>query len=358
MIQLIKPYVGFEDIREQLEEILDSGMLTKGKYSKAFPQKVAEYVGARHGFLTTSATTALSMCLKLVGLGPEDEVLVSDFSFPATVNVVEDLGAKPVFVDVSRETFNMLPDDLEAKITDRAKACLFVDALGNPSGLLEIARICRERGVVLIEDAACAIGSSVAGRKCGSIADLTCFSLHPRKLLTCGEGGVITTDDDDYADLLRVKLNHGADPSTGEFVSYGYNYRMAEIPSMMGLAQIGRIDEIVAERREERGEYKSRLEPLGFVAQAADDNVYHNMQSVTFVVPDSVSRDDLCGYLKSHDIECTIGTYCLSDCVYYRDKYDSVQPNAKYLQDHTITLPCYSGVPVSEVCDAVEAFVS
>ncbi|MGI6216187.1 MAG: DegT/DnrJ/EryC1/StrS family aminotransferase [Coriobacteriales bacterium] len=356
MIRLIKPYITFGEVEDQIREVFDSGMLTKGYWSKEFPRRVAEYLGASHAFLTTSATTALSMALHLVDVGPGDEVIVSDFSFPATSNVVEDLGATTVFADVSLDTFNMLPEQLEEKITPKTKAVMFVDALGNPSGIDEILEICHSHGIPLIEDAACGIGSKINGRRIGTVSDITCFSLHPRKLLTCGEGGIITTENDTYAEMLAIKLNHGADPKTGEFVTYGYNYRMAEIPCLMGCNQIGKIDAIVEQRREQRDRYAKLLEPLGFVAQKAAPNAYHNMQSVVFKVPEGMDRDALHDFLAKREIESTIGTYCLSGCAYYREKYNDVQENAKFLQDHTITLPCYEDVPVEEVCDAIAEF--
>ena len=180
MIRLIRPEITYEDVSRDFEAVFDSGMFTRGRHVEAFRQELAAYTGARYAFLTTSATTALWVCLKLIGVQPGDEVVVSDFSFPATANVVEDLGAKPVFADVDTATFNMLPAALEAAITPATKAVIFVDAFGNPTGLNEIKAICSRHNLPLIEDAACAIGSSEQGRRCGSIADLTCFSFHPR----------------------------------------------------------------------------------------------------------------------------------------------------------------------------------
>lgn len=358
MIRLIKPYISYEEVEDGLKGIFSSGILTKGAFSKEFPLDMACYVGARHAFLTTSATTALWLCLKAAGIGPGDEVAVSDFSFPASVNVIEDLGAKPVFIDVSRETFNMLPGELEKAVTPAMKACMFVDALGNPSGLKEVASLCRRKGIVLIEDAACAIGSRIGEEKVGSIADLTCFSLHPRKLITCGEGGVITTNGDEYAEWLRVKLNHGADPDTGRYVDYGYNFRMPEIACMMGCSQLKKIDDIVKGRREQAARYRELLEPAGFIAQRSDPDVYHNMQSVVFRVPEGMDRNGLIAYLRDDGVESTIGTYCLSECDYYRGKYDCVQPNASYLFHNAITLPCYEDVPVQIVADRCLAYAA
>ena len=357
MIRLIKPYLEYEDVETEIQEIFDSGIFTRGKYSKAFPREIANYTGAKYSFLTTSATTALWMCLKAVGVGSGDEVLVSDFSFPATVNVVEDLGAKPVFVDVSLETYNMVPELLKEKITSRSKACMFVDALGNPSGIDEIAKICHDNGIVLIEDAACGLGSCVGNTKVGNIADLTCFSFHPRKLITCGEGGAITTNNPEYAHFFEYKLNHGADSQTGEYISYGYNFRMAEIPCLMGIQQIKRIDSVVVERRKQRDAYVKLLSPLGFKPQVAADNAYHNMQSVVFVVPSGVDRNGLCSFLREHEVESTIGTYSQSACQYYRNRYKDVQPNGCFLQSNTITLPCYHDVDVEQVCSYCAQYI-
>lgn len=356
MIRLIKPYLSFEEMQDDFAEILGSGLLTKGRFSKLLPKKVCAYTGAKHAFLATSATTALTMCLRLIGAGPGDEVIVSDFSFPASVNVIEDVGATPVFADVSRDTFNVAPETVAALITPRTKALIFVDALGNPSGAAQIAALCRDKGVVMIEDAACAIGSSVNGVKTGNIADLTCFSLHPRKLITGGEGGIITTNNDAYADVLAYKLNHGQD-AAGAFVDYGYNYRMPELNCAMVVKQLEKLDAIVAERIAQQADYARRLEPLGFVAQTHDADVVHNMQSVVFRLPEGVDQQALFAFLRERDVECIFGTYCLSDCEYYRRKYRNVQPVAQYLEHHTITLPCYAGVPVAEVADCVAAYL-
>lgn len=167
-------------------------------------------------------------------------MIVSDFSFPATVNVIEDLGAKPIFADVDLETFNMLPEELESQITSRTKAVLFVDALGNPTGITNIKHICEAYGLPLVDDAACAMGSSEYGCKSGKIADLTCFSFHPRKLLTTGEGGAITTDREALKDWFSVKLNHGAAISDGQldFMDFGYNYRLSDIQAALGIKQL------------------------------------------------------------------------------------------------------------------------
>lgn len=360
VIRLIKPYVSFVDVEAEFRDVLDSGILTRGKYADAFRDQIAHYTGAPHAFLTTSATTSLWVCLKLLGVGPSDDVIVSDFSFPATANVVEDLGARPVFADVSLDTYNMQVQALESLITSHTKAVIFVDALGNPTGLTEIAELCRQHGIPLIEDAACAIGSTEGGRHCGEIADVTCFSFHPRKLIATGEGGAITTARPDWAKWLSVKLAHGADGMRGpglDFVDFGYNFRMSELQSVLGLKQLARLDDIVIDRNNIRESYIKHLESLGFIAQQHGPDVVHNVQSLAFRVPTYVNRDGLIAGLKERHVEATIGTYCQSATTYFARRYGHNCPNAKLLEASTITLPCYQDVDVAYVCDAVTDFL-
>ncbi len=356
MIRLIRPQISFDDVESQFREILGSGILTRGKYVDAFCEDVRKCTGADFAYPATSATTALWLCLKLLEIGPGDEVVVSDFSFPATANVVEDLGAMPIFADVLPDSYNMDPEALLSVITSKTRAVIFVDAFGNPTGIHEIASICREKGLTLIEDAACAMGSSENGNKCGSVADLGCFSFHPRKLITTGEGGAITTNNADWNQWFLTKLNHGAGEALGcgfEFIDYGYNFRMSELQAAMGSVQLRLMDSIVTERNLIRDQYKDQLEAHGFQAQMFGDGVQSNVQSLVFRVPDGVNRDKLVFALREKGVESTLGTYCLSGTRYYRQKYDSVQPNSELLQITTISLPCYREVPVDQVCEAI-----
>src|SRR3972149_2791881 len=263
MERLIKPYITLKEVEAELREIFESGIFTKGRYVEMFKEGIKEYTGARYAFLTTSATTALWISLKAVGVKTGDEVIVSDFSFPATANVVEDIGATPVFADVDLETFNMMPAELEKKINKKTKAVIFVDELGNPSGILKIKKICKKNNIVLIEDAACAFGSSIGGRKCGNIADITCFSFHPRKVLTTGEGGAITTNLPELAQFFEVKLNHGAvtQDSKFNFVDYGYNFRLSEIQAALGVKKIKKIDAIGKDRQAIKEGFRPSLSP-------------------------------------------------------------------------------------------------
>lgn len=360
-VPLIRPSLDYDVLEADFREIFASGIFTRGQHVAAFQQELCTYTGAKHCFLMTSATTALWACLRLLGIGPGDEVIVSDFSFPATSNVVEDVGATPIFADVDPDSYNMRPAELEKKITSRTRAVIFVDALGNPSGIHAIAAICRARGIPLIEDAACAIGSAEHGVRCGAIADLTCFSFHPRKLLCTGEGGAITTHNDDWAAWFATKLLHGAQGMQGiamDFVDYGYNFRLPELQAAMGRKQLAALDDIIEERRNTRQAYVGRLFPRGFVAQAAEGSAYHNIQSLVFAVPPGLDRDALVLFLRQRQVEATIGTYCLSGTRFNRTRYNNVQPTAEHLFRTTITLPCFAGVDVAHVCAQIEEYMT
>ena len=358
-VRLIKPYIEYEEIEAEFREVFESGIFTQGSNTREFAQKIGALVGSKYTFLSTSATTALWLSLKALSVRAGDEVAISDFSFPATANVVEDLGAKPIFVDVNLDTFNMDADNLAAKITSKTKAVIFVDAFGNPTGLHDVKKICEQYSLPLIEDAACAIGSSEFGIPCGDISDITCFSFHPRKLLCTGEGGAITTNNEDWALWLESKLLHGASKNSAgamEFTNYGFNFRMSELQAVMGLKQIEKIPKIIDQRTKSRDTYKAEIEPMGFKAQHSGPSTVHNLQSLVFTVPETIERDILVNYLKTKSIETTIGTYCQSNLPYYRAKYNDVQPNATLLERRTITLPCYENFPIERVCEYIKVF--
>jgi dTDP-4-amino-4,6-dideoxygalactose transaminase len=212
--------------------------------------------------------------------------------------------------------------------------------------------------VPLVEDAACALGSSENEKRCGAVADLTCFSFHPRKLLTTGEGGAVATNDPDLANRLGLLLNHGGEVVDGrpDFTAPGFNYRMSEIQAVMGRAQLPRLDAIVRRRQGLLKRCAGAFAPLGLRPQALGPDVVHNVQSMAFAVPDSMDRDGLIRHLDGLGVESTIGTYCLSGTRFYRKKYDDVQPVALRLQETTITLPCHDEVDADRLIEAVTSF--
>ena len=364
-IRLMRPYISFKEIQKDFSEIFESGIFTRGKFLENFRNDIKNFLKVKNVFLMTSATTSLSMCLKLLKIGKGDEVIISDFSWPATANVVEDLGAKPVFADVSLETFNMLPEELEKKITKKTKAVIFVDSLGNPSGISKIKSICKDNNIPLIEDAACAIGSTVNKIKCGTISDLTCFSFHPRKLICSGEGGAITTNNYKWAKTLNVKLSNGAKKNGGnikgiilDFIDYGYNYRFTELQSAMGLKQLKKINKIIKSRNKIRQRYIKELCHTNFIPQKIDENVYFNNQTIAFRMQNNKLRNQLIKFLKKNNIETTIGYYSLSNTTYYKKQYNSQMLNSKILQDTTIALPCYDQLKVDKVIHKINFLIN
>ena len=336
-------------------------MYTNGNALSEFNNQVCKITESKFCFATSSATTALWACLKILEIKKGDEVIISDFSYPATANVVEDLGAKPIFTDVSLDTFNMLEEELKKNISSKTKAVIFVDALGNPSGVNNIQKVCKNYGIPLIEDAACALGSSENDKKCGSISDLTCFSFHPRKIVCAGEGGAITTNNKLFAEKLRLKLSHGSKLSKDgqvKFVDFGYNFRLSEIQAAMALIQLKKINSIIKKRLELLETYKKFLIPLGFKHQMIGNSVKFNVQSVTFIVPDNISASSLISKLKQKQIDCTIGTYSLSSTDYYLKKYKKSQQNSVFLMKNSITFPCFETLNIEYIINEVKKFLN
>ena len=359
-IRLTKPPLNYEEIKNDVKTILDSGQLTSGRFGEEFRGLIKDRVRSPYCHLTTSATTALQLALSMLGIGEGKTVLVSDFSFPATANAVVSVGAAVDFVEVDIDTYNMSVNDLMNKITPEIGAVVFVDTFGNPSNLDQISQICRESGVPLIEDAACALGSSINNRPCGSIADVTCFSFHPRKIITTGEGGAITLRRYEWNSWLETKLRHGATKTLAvglEFGEYGYNLRMPEISAAMGLNQIKRLDNIISSRQKIERWYRELLEPKGFNAQKVLPNAFSNMQSVVMRVPEGVNRDMLVRYLRSKNIESTLGTYSISSQPYFVNTGHTLKKVSNHLQKTTITLPCYEGLDPSLVCREIWDFL-
>lgn len=360
MIKLIKPTIAFKDIEHDIKEIFKSGQFTQGVNVEKFKRELKNYIGVNYVGLTTSATTALVLALRTCGVKSGDCVAVSDYSWPASSNVIEEIGAKPVFVDIDPNTFNMCSKDLKKKINTDISAVIFVDAFGNPSGVNLIKEICNLHKIPLIEDAACAIGSEIDNLKVGAYSDITCYSFHPRKVINTGEGGAICTNNQFYADEIEVKLCAGSSSKAEvglNFTDYGFNYRLTEIQSLMGWKQILKLDQSIYKRGQIQKKYSEKLLELGFIEQKIDENVKHNFQSIVFLVPEKVNRNKLIKYLYSKNIESTLGTYCLSSTQFNREKYNDVQNNSYLVETRAITLPCHEEVDVDYVVTEIKNFM-
>ncbi len=269
MIPLARPQLGPPEL-EGLAQVLSSGWLTQGSRVERFERLVAEYCGVRHAVACSSCTAALHMALLTLGVGPGDEVITPALSFIATANAIVHCGARPVFADVELQTGNLDPRAAEQAITPRTKAILPVHQLGMPADLDALHEVGRRHGLPIVEDAACALGSRYRGRPIGGHSPLVCFSFHPRKVITTGEGGMVLTNDETYARRLRLLRHHGMSVSDAErhgataliiehYLCIGYNYRMSDLHAALGIAQMGRLDELLERRRVLAGRYDRAL---------------------------------------------------------------------------------------------------
>jgi perosamine synthetase len=259
-VPVMIPWLGEEEAQAAAAAVL-SGWVAQGPRVAAFEAAFAERVGAGHAIAVSSCTTALHLALVALDLGPGDEVIVPSLSFIATANAVRYVGAEPVFADVEASTGNLTPATVDAVRTERTKAVLVVHQGGVPADVAALRDRCAGWGVALVEDAACAIGSTVGGASVGRGALLAAWSFHPRKIVTTGEGGMLTTDDARWAARLRRLREHGMNASAAQrhasstpvlesYLEVGFNYRMTDIQAAVGLVQLGKLDAMVARRRE------------------------------------------------------------------------------------------------------------
>lgn len=366
MIPLTRPHLDFEDVAEDLRRIVGSGVLTGGEYVEGFEADVADCVGTTHAIATTSATTALHLALAAAGIESGDEVLVSDFTFPASGNAIAQCGAVPVLVDCLPGSFLLDIADAAARVTHRTRALMVVDPFGQPADLAAANVLAEQNALVLIEDAACALGASRDGRKSGSWPGAGCFSFHPRKVITTGEGGMVTTSDDALAQRMRLLRSHGGarSPLGMRFESHGFNYRMSELQAALGRAQMRRLDEILDGRRAAAESYMRLLEPLAYVAVPGREDARGTFQSFVVLLDDDIDRDAVVASMRRADVETTLGTYAMhAHPAFARYGYSAGDlPFAYRAQQQSLTLPLWPGMGldinervVSELRVAVEA---
>lgn len=354
MIPLTRPLVDFADVADDIRRICESGVLTRGPYVHRLEELVAAYIGVEHAIATTSATTALHLTLVAAGIGAGDEVLVSDFSFPATGNVVAQCGASPVFVDCAPGSFLADLGDAATKRTAATRAFLIVDPFGQPADLAAAANFAKENRLFLLEDAACALGAVIDEIKCGAWSNAGCFSFHPRKVITTGEGGMVTTNDDALASTVRSLANHGGvSRDVGQtFVENGFNYRMSEFHAAIGVRQMGRVDDLLEGRRIAARYYLERLQDVSEVAiPLPGANASPTFQSFVVLLDDVVDRDAVVARLRSRGIETTLGTYAMhAQPAFGRFGYAPGDlPHSWRAQQQSLTLPLWPGMAVSAV---------
>ena len=357
MIRLTKPAVA--GAHEGIKALLEDGFLVQGKTVETFEKSVGSYVGRHHAVAVNSGTSAIHCALTSLGIGAGDEVVVPDFTFPATANAVVCAGATPVLADIDPVTFNVDPESVVAEITPRTRALMPVDQFGLASDLDTIAAISADRGMILIEDSACALGASYKGGKCGSFGEASVVSFHPRKVVTTGEGGMVLTDRSDAAGMVRKLRNHGMETSGGgtEFVLAGYNMRMTEMEACLGAVQMARIDRVLEDRRRTAALYGELLSDLDEITLPREpEGLIHTYQTYVAMVDERIDRDDLIARMRGEGVETGIGTYSIHVQPFYRDMLGHKAgrfPSSYRAFRHSLALPIYASMEEATVRQVV-----
>ena len=354
MIRLSIPSIDHQE-EKAVQAVLRSGFLVQGKTVAQFEKAIAGYLNVKYAIAVNSGTSALHLALLAFGIGPGDEVIVPDYTFPATANVVELAGAKPVLVDIDPQTFNIDPKVIEEKINKKTKAIMPVHLFGQSADMGPIIRLAKKYKLIVLEDAACVLGAEYKGQKCGTIGDIGCFSFHPRKVITTGEGGVVVTNNKAIAHRLRILRNHGISYKGNkiDFVAAGFNYRMTEIQAAMGLVQMKKMSSLIVSRRKVAGLYNSQLSTIEWVkVPFVPSYNTHVFQTYIIQVPKSVDRNRLISYLKQNGIEVNFGTYALHKLTFYKGKYhlkDSQFPVTEEVFKTSIALPLFEDLSIGQV---------
>jgi dTDP-4-amino-4,6-dideoxygalactose transaminase len=298
MIPVIRPWLG-EQEAEAAASAVRSGWVAQGPRVAEFEAAFASSAGAAHGVAVSSCTTGLHLALHLLGIGPGDEVIVPSFSFIATANAAHYVGATPVFADVDPATGNLTPESISAVVTPRTAAVIGVHQGGVPFDVDAVEALCAKRGLALVHDSACAAGSTYKGKPVSGGASLAAWSFHPRKLLTTGEGGMLTTGNEEWAARLRKLREHGMSMSAADrhtaggvkletYEEVGFNFRMTDIQAAIGLVQLAKLPEVITRRRELAERYHKLLGEIDGLTWVADPEYgTTNYQSFWVVLPDS-----------------------------------------------------------------------
>ena len=321
MIPLMRPWLGEEEAQAAADAVA-SGWVAQGPRVQQFEEAFAAAIGTPHAVAVSSCTAALHLALIATGIGPGDEVIVPSLSFIATANAVRYMGAQPVFADVDPATQSVVPETVKPHLTGRTRAVIVVDQAGMPADLGAMRALCEPLQVTVIEDAACAVGSTYQGRPAGSGAALAAFSFHPRMLITAAEGGMVTTPDGAVAARLRRLRDHGMNISAADrhrsqqpviehYTEVGFNFRMTDVQAAIGLVQLRKLPEVVARRRILARRYQELLSGIPRLLTADDPPFGEtNYQSFWMLLPDesAMGRDDLLRLLAEAGISARRGT--------------------------------------------------
>jgi perosamine synthetase len=372
MIRLMIPSIEEDDI-QSVQEVLASGFLVQGAKVAEFEEAVTERVGTKYAIAVSSCTAALHLALLSLDVGPGDLVLVTAYSFVATANVIQLCGAQPIFVDIDPGTFNLdanrLEDVLERLMASpstaaRVKAILPVHTFGQMADMPSILQVAERFQLPVIEDAACALGAKLYNRNAGTWGVMGCFSFHPRKAITTGEGGIITTNRPELAHRLRTLRNHGLDPDAEnpDFILPGFNYRMTEFQAALGITQLKKLEQILASRRSLAVHYNQLLNDTPVISPQTAQGSEPVYQSYVVQLPKGlgIQRRNLISRLKEKGIETTIGTWHIPLTTFYRSRYGyqiGDFPVTDRVYECSLTLPMYMRMLEEEQEMVVHALV-
>lgn len=365
MIPIIKPVMD-EREAEAASRVILSGWITQGSEVAAFEREFAEFVGAEYATAVSNCTTGLHLALLVAGVGPGDQVITVSHSYIATANVVRYCGAEPVFIDVDRATHNMDPALIESVITPKTKAVLLVHQMGMPADLEAIVAIARRHNLKVVEDAACAAGSEILWEgkweRIGRVrGDVAAFSFHPRKIMSTGDGGMLTTPHAEWNARFKLLRQHGMSvPDTVRhgsnqviFESHpvlGYNYRMTDIQAAVGREQLRRLAGIVARRREIGESYKQLLSAAPWLGLPHEPAwARSNWQSFAVRLPDHCDQRAVMQAMLDAGIATRRGIMCSHREDSYRDSIHAPLPHSEWCQDRTIVLPLYPQMTTDDI---------
>lgn len=369
-VPLLKPWLGEEEAAAAREAIL-SGWVSLGPKVAEFEAAIAKLVGAKHAVATNAATTALHLALKVQGIGPGDEVLVPTTTCMANANAIVLAGAKPAFGDVDPRTFNLDPADAEKRIGPRTKAIMLVDQIGQPADLDAFKDLAKRKGIALVDDAATAFGARYKGTALGGHGVPSVFSFHPRKMITTGEGGMLVTDDDRWAERARVVRSSGASVSDLErhkakgtilqqYFEPGYNYRLTDIQAAIGIVQLGKLPEMLRQRREQAAKYDAAFAGIAgvhvpYVPSWAEPSWSSYCLRITAEA--KVTAAEMVRRMAEKNVSCRHGIPPLHVEPCFADEWKGARfPGAEAVARETMFLPIFPGMTEEQQRHVIESF--